>query len=64
METSLLLWYDIRSGGGTMIQVILDDKIVFEGTETEAEEFCNNNEWDYTQDTSYAEFEKACGIYC
>lgn len=47
-----------------MIQVILDDKIVFEGTETEAEEFCNNNEWDYTQDTSYSEFEKACGIYC
>lgn len=47
-----------------MIQVYLNNEVVFEGTETEVEEYCNNNEWDYTQDTRYAEFEKACGIYC
>lgn len=46
-----------------MIEVYLNNKVVFRGTEEEAENYCNNNEWDYTQDTSYKEFEKACGIY-
>ena len=46
-----------------MIEVYLDDEIVFTGTEAEAEDYCNNNKWDYTQDTSYAEFERLCGIF-
>lgn len=45
-----------------MIEVYLNNKVVFTGTSEEAEEYCNNNEWDYTQDTSYAEFERLCGI--
>jgi hypothetical protein len=47
-----------------MVQVYLNNKVVFEGTETEAEEFCNNNEWDYTQVTSFEQFERTNGIYC
>ena len=46
-----------------MIQVILDNKVVFEGTEAEAENYCNTHEWDYTQNPSYANYERACGIY-
>lgn len=46
-----------------MIEVYFDGKVVFEGTEEEAEEYCNNNEWDYTQDTRYREFERLLCIY-
>ena len=45
-----------------MLEVYLDNKLVFIGTEDEVEEYCNNK-WDYTQDPSYAEYESACGIY-
>lgn len=49
-----------------MYQVFFNNKVVFESyEEAEIEEYCNKHpdEWDYTQDTSYAEFERACGIY-
>ena len=47
-----------------MLEVYLDNKVVFVGTEKEVEEYCNNNGWDYTQNPSYANYERACGIYC
>ena len=46
-----------------MLEVYLNDKKVFEGTEDEVDEYCENNEYDYVQDPSYANFEKLCGIY-
>lgn len=46
-----------------MIEVYLDNKKVFSGTAEEADTYCKDHEWDYTQDTSYAEFERACGIW-
>ena len=42
-----------------MYQVYLKDKVVFESNSwIEVEIYCDNHEWSYTQDTSYAEFEK------
>lgn len=46
-----------------MIEVYCNNKIVFVGTEEEVKEYCKNNKWDYTQDTSYSRYERACGIY-
>ena len=47
-----------------MLEVYFNDKIVFVGTEKEVEKYCDNNDWDYVQDSSYANFERLCGIYC
>ena len=47
-----------------MLQVYFNGKVVFESyEEKEIDDYCENNEWDYTQDTRYANFEKMCGIY-
>lgn len=46
-----------------MIRVYLNDKVVFEGNEIDANKYCENHEWDYTQDSSYKEFERLCGLY-
>lgn len=46
-----------------MLEVFLDNECVFIGTEEDVEEYCNNNEWDYTQKSCYADYEKMCGIY-
>ena len=46
-----------------MINVIFNNEVVFTGTSEEADQYCTTHEWDYTQDTSYAAFEKLCGIY-
>ena len=48
----------------TMLDVYLNDKIVFTGDSEEVENYCNDNEWDYVQDNSYKNFEILCGIYC
>ena len=47
-----------------MLDVYLNDKIVFTGDSEEVENYCNDNEWDYVQDNSYKNFEILCGIYC
>lgn len=49
-----------------MYQVYFNDEVVFESyDEKEVNEYCENNPngWDYTQDTSYGNFERLCGIY-
>ena len=46
-----------------MMQVYLDNKVVFEGTTEEVNEYCETHDWDYTQDPSYAAYERMCGIY-
>lgn len=47
-----------------MYQVIFNDKVVFESyTIEEAKSYCENHDWDRIHDTSYANYERACGIY-
>lgn len=46
-----------------MLEVYFNGKIVFVGTEKEVEKYCDNNKWDYIQNSSYANFERLCGIY-
>ena len=46
-----------------MLDVYLNDEIVFTGNTEEVDNYCNNNEWDYVQDDSYRKFEELCGIY-